>query len=101
MGEPANCVVLRSEISPLCVVDVVPIAVLLTVLYDSIMTTVRIIPTAGGPLEVDGEATIVAPDGTVIKETTKTYLCRCGDSKSKPFCDGSHKSANWSERIDL
>ena len=101
MGEPANCMVSRSEISPLCVVDVIPIAVLLTVLYDSIMTTVRIIPTAGGPLEVDGEATIVAPDGTVIKETTKTYLCRCGDSKSKPFCDGSHKSANWSERIDL
>ena len=93
--------VLRSEIYPLSVVDVVPIAVLLTVVYDSTMTTVRIIPTAGGPLEVDGEATIVAPDGTVIKETTKTYLCRCGESKSKPFCDGSHKSANWSERIDL
>ena len=97
MGEPANCVVLRSEISPLCVVDVVPIAVLLTVVYDSTMTTVRIIPTAGGPLEVDGEATIVAPDGTVIKETTKTYLCRCGASQSKPFCDGSHKRINWSE----
>ena len=71
MGEPANCVVLRSEIFPLCVVDVVPIAVLLTVVYDSIMTAVRIIPTTDGPLEVDGEATIVAPDGTVIKETTE------------------------------
>ena len=42
------------------------------------MTTVRITPTMDGPLEVEGEATIVTPDGTVIKETTKTYLCRCG-----------------------
>ena len=35
------------------------------------MTTVRITPTTDGPLEVGGEATIVTPDGTVIKETTK------------------------------
>ena len=61
------------------------------------MTHLRITPTTDGPLEVDGEATIVAPDGTVIKETTKTYLCRCGASQSKPFCDGSHKRINWSE----
>ena len=98
MGEPANCEVLRSEICPLCVIYVVPLAVILIVVYDSTMTTVRITPTAAGPLEVDGEATIVAPDGTVIKETTKTYLCRCGESKSKPFCDGSHKRVNWSEK---
>ena len=62
------------------------------------MTHLRITPTTDGPLEVDGEATIVAPDGTVIKETTKTYLYRCGESKSKPFCDGSHKRVNWSEK---
>jgi hypothetical protein len=97
MGEPSNCIVLRSEIFSPRVFSVVTLAVFFKVVYCSTMTTARITPTTDGPYEVDGEATIVAPDGTVIKETTKTYLCRCGASKSKPFCDGSHKRINWSE----
>ena len=97
MGEPSNCMVLRSEIFSPHVLSVVTVAVFLKVVYCSTMTTARITPTTDGPYEVDGEATIVAPDGTVIKETTKTYLCRCGASQSKPFCDGSHKRINWSE----
>ena len=97
MGEPSNCMVLRSQIFSPRVFSVVTLAVFLKVVYCSTMTTVRITPTTDGPYEVDGGATIVAPDGTVIKETTKSYLCRCGESMSKPFCDGSHKRTNWSE----
>lgn len=44
-----------------------------------------------GPLEVTGEVEILASDGTVVKESTKSYLCRCGHSAKKPFCDGAHK----------
>ncbi len=44
-----------------------------------------------GPLEVSGEVEILAADGSSIKETTKSFLCRCGHSENKPFCDGSHK----------
>jgi len=44
-----------------------------------------------GPLEVAGEVEILAADGTLVKETSKCYLCRCGYSAKKPFCDGSHK----------
>ena len=65
------------------------------------MTHLRITPTTDGPLEVDGEATIVAPDGTVIKETTKTYLCRCGESKSKPFCTAATRESTGAKKIDL
>ena len=44
-----------------------------------------------GPLEVAGEVEVLASDGTLIKETAKSYLCRCGHSEKKPFCDGAHK----------
>ena len=44
-----------------------------------------------GPLEVAGEVEILAADGTVIKDSEKSYLCRCGFSEKKPFWDGAHK----------
>ena len=52
---------------------------------------VTITPLTDGPLEVSGDTRIVASDGTLIKETAKSYLCRCGHSANKPFCDGAHK----------
>ncbi|MCB0925728.1 MAG: CDGSH iron-sulfur domain-containing protein [Mycobacterium sp.] len=44
-----------------------------------------------GPYEVDGDVDILAADGTLVKGSSKSYLCRCGHSAKKPFCDGSHK----------
>lgn len=44
-----------------------------------------------GPLEVAGEVEILDADGTLIKDSEKSYLCRCGFSQKKPFCDGAHK----------
>lgn len=44
-----------------------------------------------GPFEVAGEVEILASDGSLVKRTAKSYLCRCGHSAKKPFCDGSHK----------
>jgi CDGSH-type Zn-finger protein len=58
---------------------------------------VTIVPTSNGPYEVTGSVSIVAPDGTVVQDTARTYLCRCGHSASKPFCDGSHRRADWAE----
>jgi CDGSH-type Zn-finger protein len=56
-----------------------------------VMSEVKITCLADGPLEVAGEVEILASDGSLIKETTKSYLCRCGHSAKKPFCDGAHK----------
>ena len=44
-----------------------------------------------GPLEVSGAVEILASDVTLIKASEKSYLCRCGFSEKKPFCDGAHK----------
>jgi CDGSH-type Zn-finger protein len=49
-----------------------------------------IVPTIHGPYECRGELEIVTADGQVLSETTEAWLCRCGHSASKPYCDGSH-----------
>ncbi|MEZ5131193.1 MAG: CDGSH iron-sulfur domain-containing protein [Mycobacterium sp.] len=55
------------------------------------MSDVTITPLTDGPLEVSGEVEILAADGTPLKRGSKSYLCRCGHSANKPFCDGAHK----------
>lgn len=42
-----------------------------------------------GPLGVTGELTV---NGESMQEA---WLCRCGASANKPFCDGSHKSCGF------
>lgn len=44
-----------------------------------------------GPLVLQGSVRVVRDDGTLIREAESTALCRCGASKEKPFCDGSHR----------
>ncbi len=43
-----------------------------------------------GPLEVTGKFTIKGIDGSAIDAPNPAYLCRCGGSENKPFCDGTH-----------
>ena len=48
-----------------------------------------------GPLLINGNCIITDKDG---KQTTKDgtiALCRCGQSKNKPYCDGSHKQSSF------
>lgn len=46
-----------------------------------------------GPLicSSDTNVTIQDADGNLITQGKELALCRCGQSKNKPFCDGSHK----------
>lgn len=57
--------------------------------------TVSVTPTANGPLMVAGNLEIVSGTGRTIARSTKTFLCRCGHSANKPYCDGSHKAAGF------
>jgi CDGSH-type Zn-finger protein len=44
-----------------------------------------------GPLVLQGPVRVVRDDGTLLREAASTALCRCGASREKPFCDGSHQ----------
>jgi CDGSH-type Zn-finger protein/uncharacterized Fe-S cluster protein YjdI len=52
-------------------------------------------PRRNGPLFVRGNLRIVDEDGTVVREDTRLALCRCGASRNKPFCDGSHREIGF------
>jgi CDGSH-type Zn-finger protein/uncharacterized Fe-S cluster protein YjdI len=53
-------------------------------------------PLKDGPLLVEGNLSIRAGSGRLAWQGTRAALCRCGASKNKPFCDGSHKEAGFS-----
>ncbi|MCF6317143.1 MAG: CDGSH iron-sulfur domain-containing protein [Marinosulfonomonas sp.] len=49
------------------------------------------------PLIVKHLKTFKMPDGSVAEAKPLIALCRCGLSKNKPFCDGSHVDEGWSD----
>lgn len=55
----------------------------------------RVIPHANGPLQLEGPFALASADGATMLAGTSTWLCRCGQSQSKPFCDGSHAAAGF------
>lgn len=60
------------------------------------MTDIQVMK--GGPYIVKGTASLRDADGNEIPMNKDTIaLCRCGHSSNKPFCDGSHKSSNFSD----
>jgi CDGSH-type Zn-finger protein len=53
---------------------------------------VVITPYRDGPLLVRGPVRLVDQDGNAIDaDRDPVALCRCGKSRMRPFCDGSHK----------
>jgi CDGSH-type Zn-finger protein/uncharacterized Fe-S cluster protein YjdI len=55
----------------------------------------KVDPLKNGPLKITGNLEICAGTGRVVKRVEAAMLCRCGHSKSKPFCDGSHRAAGF------
>jgi CDGSH-type Zn-finger protein len=57
---------------------------------------VTIEPVEDGPLVVSGLAECVRESGERVPIDGTAYLCRCGGSADKPFCDGSHNRNGFS-----
>ena len=55
-----------------------------------------ITPYRDGPLLVRGDFRVQDQDGNEIEPGRETIaLCRCGKSRTRPFCDGSHKLVDF------
>jgi CDGSH-type Zn-finger protein len=54
--------------------------------------TVKITVLPNAPLKISGDFEITDSAGKKIepKNPQEAFLCRCGHSANKPFCDGAH-----------
>ena len=55
----------------------------------------EVTPLPNGPLQVKGSLEIVSGTGRTLNRVAESFLCRCGASKNKPYCDGSHKKIDF------
>ncbi len=44
-----------------------------------------------GPIKISGDFIITGTDQEIINTKGDIFLCRCGGSEKKPFCDGTHR----------
>jgi len=57
----------------------------------------RISAFPNGPYSLEGAA-LGRQSGEALPAQKKVALCRCGGSKNKPFCDGTHSKIGFSDR---
>jgi len=50
-----------------------------------------------GPILVRGGIEVESEDGEPYEVRNRVALCRCGRSRNKPFCDGTHKRVGFRE----
>lgn len=50
-----------------------------------------------GPLWVRGGVPLISSDGDTYEVRNRMTLCRCGESKNKPFCDYTHLKAKFND----
>jgi CDGSH-type Zn-finger protein len=48
-----------------------------------------------GPIWVRGGIQLIGADGRTYEVRNRVTLCRCGQSRNKPFCDGSHVRSHF------
>lgn len=52
-------------------------------------------PQPNGCLKIEGNLEIVSGTGRMVERTRRAFLCRCGHSANKPWCDGTHKKVGF------
>jgi CDGSH-type Zn-finger protein len=57
---------------------------------------VAIRPRPDGPLMCTGALTIIGTNGRAACDEA-AFLCRCGGSQNKPYCDGTHRKIGFTD----
>ena len=60
-----------------------------------IMADVKIEVLTNGPYRVRGPIELLDQNGKAFTIPEGIALCRCGQSKNKPFCDASHQRSGF------
>lgn len=65
------------------------------------MSGTKITVNNNGSIRVEGDFVIVDPEGNEfgLAGRMAISLCRCGHSQNKPFCDGSHRTMNFEDKV--
>ncbi|MDA1280993.1 MAG: CDGSH iron-sulfur domain-containing protein [Chloroflexi bacterium] len=50
-------------------------------------------------LEITGDLELIDAEGNAYKQHGKIRLCRCGASRTKPFCDDTHVQVNFESKV--
>jgi uncharacterized Fe-S cluster protein YjdI/CDGSH-type Zn-finger protein len=59
-------------------------------------TSIRIM--RDGPIVVEGSFSIIGTNKETLKPTTLSSFCRCGASRSMPYCDGTHRKIDFRDQ---
>ena len=62
-----------------------------TEMSDSTNSSSEVQVLVDGPVRVGGPCVITLSDGSQETREKDVFLCRCGQSSNKPYCDGAHK----------
>ena len=54
-----------------------------------------------GPLHIVGDLELKNSNGDLIERNNELYLCRCGMSNNKPYCDGQHKQQGFRQSAEF
>jgi CDGSH-type Zn-finger protein len=67
---------------------------------EKIMAT-KVLVKSNGSIRIEGEFEIFDQAGAKFDVSGRTVisLCRCGQSATKPFCDGSHRTVGFQSEI--
>jgi CDGSH-type Zn-finger protein/ferredoxin len=61
----------------------------------------KITPLDNGPLMLQSEKPILVRDGETVEAPNPAMLCTCGQSGTKPFCDGTHVAAGFTSEREI
>ncbi len=55
----------------------------------------EVIPTVNGSYHLRGNLEVRGSENQTVFRADETWLCRCGGSGNKPFCDGTHRKIGF------